>query len=201
MNESDALEDIRNVLRRADLLRVAPGLVDRCDDYVIETIFFAINEALVCGHRDVEPAHLLVAAFRHTPAGQLTQPGLFDVHKLCDDVLRRAHLSIPVSQEQLDLGSALRQQPVADAWERRRGTLARRVRTLPRLSEAGAAVIVRAIAVATQAARRCHGGYIVYALLNEDGLTASAVALEDGPGDILIDRSASDSVWPVLLGL
>lgn len=201
MNEADALEDIRNVLRRADLMKVAPGLVDRCDDYVVETMFFAINEALVCGHGAVDPAHLLAASFRHTPAGRLTQPGLFDVHKLCDDALRRCHLSIPVSQEQLDLGSALRRRAVADAWDRRRSTFARRVRTLPRLTAAGAGVLDRAVALADEAARRCHGGYIVYAMLNAEGLTASAVGLEDGPGDVLIARPASDSVWPVLLGL
>lgn len=131
MNEADALQDIRNVLRRADLLRVAPDLVDRCDDNVVESMFFAINEALVCGHSAVEPVHLLVASFRQTPAAGSRRPGFFDVDKLCDDVLRRAHPQIPVSQEQLDLGSTLRARAVADAWERRRGTFARRVPTLP----------------------------------------------------------------------
>lgn len=201
MNEADALEDIRNVLRRADLLRVAPGLVDRCDDNVVESMFFAINEALVCGHSAVEPAHLLVASFRQTPAGHSMRPGFFDVEKLCDEVLRRAHPQIPVSQEQLDLGSVLRERAVGDAWERRRGTFARRVRTLPRLTAAGAQVLERAIRLADQGARRCHGGYVVYALLDSEGLTAASLGLEDGPGDVLVARPASDPAWPALLGL
>ncbi|MGH9154775.1 MAG: hypothetical protein ACRD1K_02725 [Acidimicrobiales bacterium] len=201
MNERDAREDIRNVLRRADLLRVAPGLVDRCEDTIVETVFFAINEALVCGHAAVEPVHLLVAAFRQTPAGQSQRPGFVDVDKLCDDVLRRAYASIPVSQEQLDLGNILRERVVADAWERRRGTFARRVRTLPRLTAPGAALIERAVGLAAQVDRPCHGGYIVYALLSSEGLTADALRLEDGPGEVLIARSVADPVWPALLGL
>ena len=201
VNEADAREDIRNVLRRADLLRVAPGLVDRCDDDVVETMFFAINEALVCGHAAVEPVHLLVAAFRQTPAGRSLRPGFVDVDKLCDDVLRRARRAIPVSQEQLDLGSALRERDVADAWQRRRGTFARRVRTLPRLSLAGARVIERAVALAGQRGAPCHGGYLVLALLGAEGLTAAALGLEDGAGDVLVDRPASDPAWPPLLGV
>jgi hypothetical protein len=201
VNEADAQEDIRNTLRRADLLRVAPGLVDRLDERLVETMFFAINEALVCGHAAVDPVHLLVAGFRQTPAGQTLRPGFVDVEKLCDDVLRRAFTSIPVSQEQLDLGSTLRRRDVADAWERRRGTFARRVRTLPRLTTAGATVLERAVTLATELRRPCHGGYVVYSLLDGTGLTAASLGLQDGPGDVLVARPASDPVWPALLGL